>query len=324
MANLYNLKKINSSKHKDIAKLMKLYSCNIAPSARTDTREILYWLDNSTDDYFQIFAFYLNELLIGYCQVAYFPVNKLLFIDYIVIDEHYRGRAYFEFVYSIKDYFEEKNIEINYYLAEVPHYSTDETPSHNSITMIRLLKQSGFKVVKAGYFQPELGKNKESCMKTTLLIYSQDQSFSRIKKETFEDIVKTIYYDHYFKWYNMFLQGEDLQNYRKQLDHLYSDVIKKVVKKKHIELNGYNHLIEGKTTPPEVIKEATIVNIATFFIAVISITAILMLIASGVCSYFSINKDHLYYALTIVVPLSIPLAKFCTSKMKKFYTLKKS
>lgn len=322
MANVYSIRKINSSKDRDIIKLMRLYSSYIEPTARTDTREILDWLDNSTDDYFKIFAFYLNETLIGYCQTAYFHFNKILFVDYLVIDENYRGRSYSEFIYSLKDYFNEKNIEINYFIAEVPYYTNSNQPSLKSITLIRLLKQSGFKVIKADYYQPELGKNKESCMQTTLLIYTNDQYLTDIKKETFEDIIKTIYSDHYYKWYSRFFKTEELKIYKAKIDSLYDEITKKIAKKKVIELNGYSHLIErNQKTPEGAIEKSNALKYTLLLLIIVAITGIIMFAVKIVSGLLGVSDDHLYYALAIVIPIAIPIAACLAKKMNKSWSL---
>ena len=98
MSATYELRRIKNSKDSVLTKALGIYSQNIDPLLRTDTREIIYWLDNYNNSYrdkFFLLGLHLNGQLIGYAQIAYFTEEKIVFIDYIVIEQGRRGNNTF-------------------------------------------------------------------------------------------------------------------------------------------------------------------------------------------------------------------------------------
>jgi hypothetical protein len=247
----YKIRHIASEKDKDYVCLLNLYTVNIEPSIRTNSNEITYWLNRynkkSKINSFWILALYINDKPIGYCQTAYFKASKILFIDYCVIEEGFRGRAFNEFIYLIKDFYKEQNIEIYYFVAEVPFYSNNNIPSNKSISLTRLLKISGFKVVKALYYQPELGlANHESEMRASLIIFVNGGGLEKqsLKTNTYFDILKTIYFDHYEYWYIPFMSEYEKTCYHKKLLFLFDKVKEELKNKNILILNGEAYSLE--------------------------------------------------------------------------------
>ncbi len=226
----YQIRQIKDSKHKDFTTLMRLYNENISPSIKTNTNEIIYWLDHFKEirkmDSFWILALYLNNYPIGFCQGIYLKTEKIVFIDYCVIDPDYRGRAFSEFSYMIRDFFVEKKLDINYYITEVAYLNQRLIPAESALKLMRLIKMTGFKVIKALYVQPELGLgNHESEMNAALMIFINGGcDYQSIKKETYLDIVHTVFYRHYIPWYQPFMDPKEWEMYRKKVDNAYNKI----------------------------------------------------------------------------------------------------
>ena len=262
----YKIRHIRNEQDKDIEYLLKLYADNIDPSIKTNPNEILYWLNHFEEregnDTFWILALYMNKKPIGFCQAAHFYTHKILFIDYCVIDPDFRGRAFSEYVYLIRDFFVDIGIDINYYVAEIAYYSRNNSPSPNALRLIRLLKMSGFKVIKAPYAQPELGlDNFESEMKATLMIYvtGKNNDCPTLKKDTYIDIVRTVFYNHYIKWYDAFMTNNEKSIYHKKIEKLFDTIKKETNKKEFVQLNGEPYLFElSEQKPPEASNKKTI------------------------------------------------------------------
>lgn len=240
----YNLHKFSNSNDSDFIQGLNIYSRNIESSIRTSTNEIIYWVDqyNKTfNDSFFTFGLYQNNTLIGFTQVAHFKSELILAIDYMVIDELYRGNnTFYVFVNLIREYF--IDFEINFVIAEIVYNNIGLEPSEKARYLIRLLKMAHFKVIKAPYFQPMLGtSNIESEMKAVLMLYSSGE-FDQIKKETYELIVNTIYYKHYLRWYDEFLSDKNKADYINGLNKLYELIFLEIKDKKYIELNGHHYL----------------------------------------------------------------------------------
>jgi hypothetical protein len=133
MKSTYELKRFKSSSAPDFAKALKLYSENIEPEYRTDTSEILFWTDNfekQFGDSFLILGLYLNDVLIGFSEVAVFKEEKLVEVDYIVIDPRYRkNNAFYQFLDQITSFLADENYVFDYVICEVGCYFENREPT---------------------------------------------------------------------------------------------------------------------------------------------------------------------------------------------------
>lgn len=275
----YKIKHIKDDQDKDLSYLLKLYLENIDPCIKTNPNEIIYWLSNFdkriNNDTFWILALYMNNKPIGFCQMVYFNNYKIVFIDYCVIDPEYRGRAFSEYTYLIRDFFVDKDIDINYFVTEIAFYNTNNTPSQSALKLIRLLKMSGLKVIKAPYVQPELGlENHESEMNATLMIFINGKRSDQtsLKKETYLDIVHTIFYNHYIAWYKAFMTDNEISIYRRKIDIIFDLIKKEINKKDVIILNGEPYIFEPSNTPPP--NKSNKKTITIFVISLITLYAV--------------------------------------------------
>lgn len=272
MKTVYDLRKFRDTNEKDLNRALFIYSQNIETVLRTDTREIMYWLDEynkAFKDRFYLLGFYLNDVIIGFAQLVYFVEEKIIFVDYIVIDKEYRkNNTFYEFVEKIKEFIVDENIRFDYILGEVGYYDDNMHPSKNTRTLIRLLKMTGFGILKINYYQPMLGKNNfESELLSVLMIYTSTE-IQRIKKETFLLFLKTIYIKHYKRWYDKFFDENAQAEYSLGLNSLINKINETIKKKKYIEINGYSNLYEFKGISPKpknFLKIAKIIAILLLF-----------------------------------------------------------
>src|SRR5437868_7979044 len=151
MQSVYELRRIKSSADKSLGRALNIYSQNIDPLIRTDTREIIYWLDNYNKqfkDQFYLVALYLNDLIIGYAQFAYFKEEKIVFIDYLAIEKNSRkNNTFYEFIEKIKEFFIDEEIEYNFIVTEVGYFRQTKEPTEVARNLIRLLKMTSFGVI---------------------------------------------------------------------------------------------------------------------------------------------------------------------------------
>src|SRR5262249_34122452 len=150
---------------------------------------------------FYVFGFYRNRQLVGYAEAAYFREERLIALDYIVIDEaHRRNNVFYEFVDHLRRYLQDAHPEYRYAYAEVGYGPAQEHPTAVSSLLTTLLKMQGFRVAQAAYFQPRLNFDySESEMRADLLLYSA-QHVDSMSVDTFLSIVHTIYYKYYLRW----------------------------------------------------------------------------------------------------------------------------
>jgi hypothetical protein len=284
MATKYELRCYANSRDPDVIEALNIYSRETPACIYTNSNEIIYWLENyrqHSPDQFFILGFYVNDKVAGFAQLIYMSDVKIIFFDYMAIARELRGiNSFYEFVAQIKCFIESKNIEYNYVVVESPFMNHDKAePSVDAILLIRLLKMQGFGVIKAPYFQPAHGvKNKESEMKGFLLIYSKNK-IKDIKRDTYLNILSTIIFKHYGRWYEPF--ENDSNTYSKYLETLYQRTIKMLSKADVIGVNGY------KQVEPVSSQQNDNLNITYVFFLVLLAT--ISAVMAVVCQWMGIN-----------------------------------
>lgn len=253
MKTTYDLKHFSNSSQPGLIAALRLYSRNIEPSLKTDTREIIHWLDycnKKYEDRFYILGFYQDRNLIGFAEVAYFKQEQVVIVDYIVIDKPFRGNdTFYVFMQKIREFLTTQDLAVNYVVAEIGYAQGSLEPADRTKLLIRLLKMAQFGVVKCSYFLPRLGAdNFESEMKGILMIYSTTET-NQIRKETFFQIVKAIYFKYYQRWYNEFLTHDQMIEYSRGLHNLVAKLEEELKNKSVIEINGYpgSNLLQGES-----------------------------------------------------------------------------
>lgn len=309
IATTYKLRSFRNSKDKGFGDALSIYSKYFDSRSVTDTNEIIYWLNEDYKDFgdsFHCFGLINNTEIIGYAQLAYFKSEKIVFVDYIAIDEKYRrSDAFYVFIYKIKEYIDCEKLSYNYVLAEIVINSHTKEPDRDSKTLIRLLKMCGFGVIRTTYYQPRLGiYNKESDTNAILMLRSniEENNIESIKKDTFLQFINTIYYKHYKRWYSIY--EESIEAYDKVLLNGYS-IIKNDLKKgkDNIPVNGYKHLFE----PEKSNFTKTDINVSKYFgyvIVGLGVTVILTFILVLIMTKFKIPLN------TIVILFILILVSF--------------
>lgn len=273
MKSTFELRKFKTSRDPDLVKALKLYSENIDPALRTDTKEIMHWLDKYNkkfEDSFYIVGLYLNDLLIGFSEIAYFLKEKLVIVDYLVIDKAFRkNNTFYQFIVEIEDFIRDENLEFNYIVAEVGCYYEDMQPPESSRLLIRLLKIQHFGVLKCSYYTPRLGlDNHESEMRAILMVYTP-VVVKQIKKETFLQIVNAIYFKYFLRWYDEFLDEDSKIKYSRSLHALAAKIESGLGTKKTIEINGMSHLFSTNNNYKTKLKSHKLIKILTALVLLI-------------------------------------------------------
>src|SRR6187402_1119639 len=251
----YSIKEIKSTSDANYAGAIAIYATHTPPSLRTDTNEIGHWLNHYNkrfDDRFHVLAFFINSDLAGYCQLVHLRDHDLIVIDYITIDDKYRGgyNVFFEFAEHVKAFIRKNYPDHRYVAVEIAPLR-DDAEARYGFALMRLLKMVGFGVVDAPYVQPQLGyRNPETELQGALLLYPKPINGS-LPRDAYLKVVHSIYYQHYVRWYGV--HGEEYERkYRAIVDKLYKKLDGQV-KKESVVVNGIRHLPEG--TSPVVIKE---------------------------------------------------------------------
>ena len=254
----YKLKQFISSTEKGYASALRIYTNCVPREAKTSTNEITYWLDSSkrqSETEFMFFGFYSNDTVIGYAEIAYIKQERLIVLDYMVIDAKYMSNSSFStFFFLLLGYFEKNDIDYDYIVTEIlVKFNDAETEGDH----IRLFENEDFKVIHALYIQPRLEiSNSESNKEALLMIYQRGGIKTSIQKESYFRIVRSIYFDHYHTWDNAFYANEEERNdsYNKllsDLEKIKTATNEEVLSNEEVRLNGYkNKLVNNNTLPP--------------------------------------------------------------------------
>lgn len=298
----YRTKLFTSSKDEDYIEALTIYSDYTPLSVKTDTSDITYWLDRYKEkfieDKFFVFGLYEDESIIGFSQLVYFKHTKLIMIDYMAIDEKRRANsAFYSFTDLIRHELKDLRLDINFIVTEIEYDKSKKKPTENGTIMIRLLKQSGFGVLKAEYFQPKLGFNNTESAPCAVLMIDVRNTNDFISKESYLKIIHTIYFNHYLRWYTPILKKEELSRYKKELNELYEKIENQLANKSKIDINGYKNIFDNQT-PIDIEKKG--MKFGAFSLIIIIFATIFIM---SIAKYFGTSalEAFLYVLITTAV-----------------------
>ncbi len=197
----YSLKIFDNSEDKEFLEALNIYIKSVSRSEKTSTNEITWCIDNrNVFDKFVLFfcGLKLNGKIIGYAEVALIKSTRYITIDYLIVNEKYRTHsAFYTFLLLLINFFSTEKLDYDFIGIEL---LTDDNGnlSKEELTEFEL---EGFRVLNTLYIQPCLeAKNYDSQHKALLLIYQRNSDNKKIKKDTFLEIVRSIYFDYYYEW----------------------------------------------------------------------------------------------------------------------------
>jgi len=302
----YRLKHFRSSRDPDFAAALLVYVRNTAACVRTDTNEITYWLDHfeeATGNPFYVFGVYRDRQLIGFAEAAYLVQERLIALDYVVVDEgHRRNNVFYEFVDQLKRYLERAHPEYRLGIAEVGYGPGQKHPSQENCLVIRLLKLQGFGVIQSVYYQPRLRvDDAESEMQGCLLAYSRPRIDS-LRTETYLRIVHALYYSYYLPWKR--LNPGAVTKYKEHLDRLYSWVEQSTGQRREIPVNGHKGLLAAPTRKPIMtVHRAVSFSLQALFVVILVMAAML-----GLKSFFGLSGTAVAWIYGVAVVSFIAVA----------------
>lgn len=297
----YSLQRIGSSADASLAAALAIYVHAIPARYRTDTNEIVHWIDHyeaSYGDPLLVFSFCVGRELVGFAQMVYFKAEELVVVDYLVIDSRRRrNNVFFEFVDQVRDYFSAHDWPVTWVAAEVA-LDHSPRPDADGRLLIRLLKLEGFKVVKAPYYQPLLSFNNRESELPAVLLLAGDPGIEQIRRDTFQQIVSTIYIKHYLRWYSNY-PAEQQRQRAARIQALEARIDQELKGSKVVKLNGHSSLLRSEARSDQETSAAER-NLATN--AVTIGMAVLLALGGGAL------PEPFRYALWAVIALGVAMA----------------
>ncbi len=236
----YALRRFTRSREPDLKTALEIYKQNIPPGSRTDTEQITYWIENYREHYpdeLCVCGLYVDNMVVGMTEFAYFKAERLLAFDYLVLHPGYRnhGECY-QFKKMILQWINDHGFEFDFATAEVNCESAGGLPSENSKALVELFMWLGFSVVDCVYYQPALGLQNPQSDTRAFLMLSSHVKVPTIAKGMLLNIVRTLYWQHNERWFVPFVS--DRKAYHELLVTRFRQLEKHIARKSEIALNG--------------------------------------------------------------------------------------
>ncbi len=278
----YSLKLFSSNTDEKFIEVLDVYRRSVSRNEKTSINEIVWTVEHqsefrSSQPYF--FGLELNNKIIGYAELAFIKKTRYIAIDYIIIDSKYKTHsAFYSFFMLIIEYFNSIKLDYDYIGIEILTKNTGTV----SIEEISKFELEGFKVVNQLYIQPCLEQNNfDSQQEAILMIYQRNYSSNTISKESYCDIVKSIYFDYYHEWDCNFFRNEvdKGENYKKLTEN-YEKIVS-AVSESEIILNGYP--FKKMSAEDKIIPNESTINKklwqALFFVVIFSLIVLGVILA---------------------------------------------
>ncbi len=242
----YKLRRFSDSSDPDYASALAVYVTHIGPDSRTNSNEITYWIDRSYREFgdeFCVLGFFVDRQVVGFAEVALLRGSRVLFFDYLVLHRAHRSRGeYFQFAQLLQEWIDQQRLEFDFTVAEVSFDSGGMIPSEHSALLVELFKQMGFAAADCEYWSPPLGlANPQSDMRAHLLVGAREK-ISAVKREALVQIVRSVYFDHYGRWYRPFHQGADSERYDELLTRRFDAFVRGLGSVDSVVLDGVKML----------------------------------------------------------------------------------
>jgi hypothetical protein len=223
-----------------LTKYLAVYSANISPENRTDTNELISFLEDPFDDRRLLyFGLKYDGVHCGFAIAMSYTKDKILIVDHLAVDPAVRGKgAFFEFVYLISDYLDSHGIAPDYVVVEIMKRTQSIQGDVKPSELVRLLRIIGFHVVQIPYIAPHFGiAERVENYRSVLMVFPR-QPVTEVPAGECRRIIEMIYYVHYQNWYRRAWPAKKFATYRSSLDHCFKAVTGRLTNVAFVKLNG--------------------------------------------------------------------------------------
>lgn len=215
----FSIKIINNPLDKEYIKSIAVYNRTTPVCIKTDSNEIAYWINNKNDK-FQIYVFslFIKNINVGFAMTTFLKKEKILIIDYLALDAEYKNNTVFlSFFTLIQLFFHERKMDINYFMVEISNKNNGIDVDKESQMFLKFLCLEDFFRVNHEYNSLPLGTNNpESCFSAYLYLKSIDSQHA-ISRNTFINLISSLYNDYYLEWYKPFFSSQEIIDYQNHI-----------------------------------------------------------------------------------------------------------
>lgn len=165
---------------------------------------------------------YLDRKLIGLSMTTYLKKTKIVVDEYLAVLYQYRINTIFLADLSlIQSYYKENNIDYLYYITEISNKDSGESINWKSQISLKVLCTEEFGEINSPYYTLPLGLDNYESNFEAILYIKTNNAIKSISKETYLQIVRSIYYDYFLIWYEKFMTAEELIQYKQEIQRNY-------------------------------------------------------------------------------------------------------
>lgn len=218
----FEIRELHYSKeyNSDCQEALRIYRDSTPHDVFTASYQMEHYMETPLNDSgnrkFYFFGLYCDAELMGFAELAYVKRTGILMLDYLSFKKQYKSKnVVCPLLDLILDYL--SYLDYSYVIAEVSRRNHGKDIDSDSLFFLEMLATDGFYIARAPYSHPILEDNFESDFKAILLVKPRS-NVTCMRKMTYLQIVKDIYFTHYLEWYKPF-EG-DVNRDKRYYDHL--------------------------------------------------------------------------------------------------------
>ena len=267
----FKIRRIEKSTDADYATALKIYNETTPYEIKTNTNEITMWLDRKENiNLFEsmFFALYYADILSGFAMMTYIQSQRIVVLEYIALAAQYRvNTVFFTYISLLESYLNTNQYDVAFILNEVSNRRNGSDIDKESQIFSKLLCIEGYGRINAPYLTPPLGTNNYESSFEAFLFAKAAGNIHALEKQTYLDIIKSIYFDYFLTWYTYTLPKNEVTQYSEILNKCFESVSKmlstittvSVIYSECPILQNNNQTLKTSGLPPTVQKKPKII-----------------------------------------------------------------
>jgi len=228
----FSIRRLDRSTDSDYAAALKIYNETTPYEIKTHTNEITFWLDrkNDTDPFESMFfALYYSEKLAGFAMMTYIRSQRIVILEYIALETQYRvNTVFFTYINLLESFLHINQYDVAFILNEVSNRRNGSDIDKESQIFSKLLCIEGFGKIDAPYVTPPLGTNNFESSFDAFLFAKSSGDVHALERQTYLEIVRAIYFDYFWVWYEHVLPASQVNTYNEILHKSFDEVSRKL------------------------------------------------------------------------------------------------
>lgn len=203
----------------DFVKALKIYIESTPATIKTNSNEILSWIEKSVESHVEVLAFilYCDGAVVGFAMMTYYKQIHVMAYEYISIESNYSSFAsYFSYLDLLNSYTAENGYDVLYWMTDI---NSGQDVDKESNLFKKLLCMHQFGKLDAYFRTFPIGLDMDSTFDSVLFIKSNDR-IKQISKIKYLKIVEAIR-DYYSVWYKKFMTDDDFNNYNSIIQEIF-------------------------------------------------------------------------------------------------------